>query len=446
MTQGSTGRHILAFTLPLLVGNIFQQMYNMVDTFVVGRYIGKDALAAVGTSFTITLLINTLIMGLCAGMSILVSQAFGAREYDKLKRAISTTIIVTAVGSALFTAAGLLLAKPLLVLLGTPAELFQNASAYLSITFWGTLFIFSYNAFAAMLRSIGDSKTPLYFLIVASIINIVLDLFFVLKLNLGVAGVAYATVISQAVSSLSCAVYTFKKVPMFRIKLSEMVFDRYVFNTMFKFGSASMIQNSAFSIGMMLIQGLINSYGANVMAAYATAAKIESFVQMPLQNIGMAVSTYTAQNTGAGNLERVKKGIVSALKIVAVFTLLMTVLMLVFSKYLILIFIDKAETEVISMGVEYLNLVAMFYICLGLIHIFISFLRGTGYVLFPMINTISELSFRVIIAYSFASFMGYHGIFWGRPLSFLLSASCLLYAYRKGNWQQKVLANKKATE
>ena len=278
MTKGSTARHIIAFTLPLLVGNIFQQMYNMVDTFVVGRYIGKDALAAVGTSFTVTLLINTLIMGLCAGMSILVSQSFGAKEYQKLKRAVSTAIIVTAAGSALFTAAGLMLAKPLLSLLGTPAELFQSASAYLSILFWGTLFVFSYNAFAAMLRSIGDSKTPLYFLIISSVINIVLDLFFVLKLNMGVAGVAYATVISQAVSSISCAAYTFKKVPMFRIKLSEMVFDRRVFSTMFKFGSASMIQNSAFSLGMMLIQGLVNSYGANVMAAYATAAKIESFV------------------------------------------------------------------------------------------------------------------------------------------------------------------------
>jgi len=446
MTKGSTARHIIAFTLPLLVGNIFQQMYNMVDTFVVGRYIGKDALAAVGTSFTVTLLINTLIMGLCAGMSILVSQSFGAKEYQKLKRAVSTAIIVTAAGSALFTAAGLMLAKPLLSLLGTPAELFQSASAYLSILFWGTLFVFSYNAFAAMLRSIGDSKTPLYFLIISSVINIVLDLFFVLKLNMGVAGVAYATVISQAVSSISCAAYTFKKVPMFRIKLSEMVFDRRVFSTMFKFGSASMIQNSAFSLGMMLIQGLVNSYGANVMAAYATAAKIESFVQMPLQNIGMAVSTYTAQNTGAGNLERVKKGIVSAIKIVAVFTLAMTALMLTFSKYLILIFIDKAETEVVSIGVEYLNLVAVFYIFLGFIHIFVNFLRGTGYVLFPMINTISELSFRVIIAYSFAFFMGYHGIFWGRPLSFMLSAGCLIYAYRKGGWQQKVLANRKFEE
>ncbi|MGI6357477.1 MAG: MATE family efflux transporter [Bacillota bacterium] len=447
MTEGRASKLILAFTLPMFVGNLFQQLYNMVDSAVVGRFVGPNALAAVGTSFPIIFVLISLVFGLTMGSGVIVSQFFGAKQYEQVRRAVSTALTFLLVGSLLVSVIGLLLSRPLLTLLRVPAEIIEDSATYMRIFFSGLIFMFAYNSFAGILRSLGDSKTPLYFLIVATVVNIVLDVYFVARLGWGVAGVAWATLIAQATSAVLCLIYTQKKVPLLRFKRTDWVFDVEIFKTMIRLGIPSSLQQTVVSMSMMAVQGLVNSFGSVTMAAFTAAGRIDSLNMMPLQSFSMALSTYVGQNVGANRLERVSEGLRATLKMVFVSCLLVSLIVFMFGPQLIQIFIDGSETEVIRQGVDYMRTVSIFYICFGVLMVMGGLLRGAGDAVFPMIASITSLLIRVASAYWLASLpgLGYRGIWWAIPIGWTVGATIPITRYLTGGWKAKAVVRQLAS-
>ncbi|STC78922.1 MATE efflux family protein [Clostridium botulinum] len=309
LTKGSPLKVILKFSLPMIVGNIFQQLYNVVDSIIVGKFIGTKALAAVGSSFAIMVFITSILLGLCMGTSIVFSQFFGGKKINKLKASISTSFIFIGITSIVISGLSLIFVDEIILFMKIPKELFVDTRAYLNIIFSGIFFAFLYNWAAGLLRALGNSKIPLYFLILAAIINIVLDLVFVITFNMGVSGAALATVIAQVVSAILCIVYCIKKLEFLKFKLSEIKFDKEIFKLTASYSLLTSIQQSIMNFGILMIQGLVNSFGIAPMAAFAAAVKIDAFAYMPVQDFGNAFSTYIAQNKGAEKYERIKSGI-----------------------------------------------------------------------------------------------------------------------------------------
>jgi putative MATE family efflux protein len=447
MTKGSPMRHIFTFAIPMLIGNIFQQLYNMVDSIVVGRFVGPNALAAVGTSFPVIMLIISMVIGLTAGGGIIISQLYGAKEMEKLKRAISTAFIFQLIAGIIITFMGLTLSGWLLTKLNVPPEVFDDSLTYIRIFFAGLLTMFAYNIYSGVLRSLGDSKTPLYFLIVSTVVNIVLDILFVARYGWGVAGVAWATVIAQGVSTVLSVIYVYAKVPLLALKPKDFIFDKELFFTMIRLGIPSSIQQSLASLGIIAVQGLVNSFGAVTMAAYTAAGRLDSFANMPSMNIAMSVSTFTGQNLGAGKTERVKEGLVAALKIMAVFSIFMSALIFMFGPNMITIFIDSSETEVIRQGVEYMKTVSIFYPVFGILLIFNNLLRGAGDTKIPMFTTLFNLGVRVVAAYYLASTsLGYRGIWISLPVGWCVGSLVPVTRYFSGKWKTKAVTSKIKTE
>ncbi|HHV95252.1 MAG TPA: MATE family efflux transporter [Clostridiaceae bacterium] len=448
MTNGSETRHIITFALPMFIGNIFQQLYNMVDSIVVGRYIGKNALAAVGTSSPIVFFLIAMVMGLSMGASVIISQLYGAGDSKNLKRAVSTAYIFLLAGGIIITLIGLLFSRSLLRLLQTPEEIFKDALAYLNIILGGLIFTFAYNAISAILRGLGDSKTPLYFLIITSLLNVVLDIWFVSSLGMGVEGAAWATVISQAVSVILCLIYIYTKVEILRILPKDIVFDKELFSKSVKLGIPSSIQQTVVSVSMMALQGLVNSYGSVTMAAYAAAARIDSIAMMPIMNLGLASTTFTAQNIGAGKLDRVKRGYKRSLIIVAVCCIITSIIILSFGPNLISIFIDVKETEVIRQGNDYITVVSFFYILMGIMFVTNGVIRGSGDMVASMISTMTSLGIRIISAYVLSSIdtIGYRGIWWSLPIGWFIGMTIAILRYRSGKWIEKRVVKKPVEE
>ncbi len=442
MTRGPVAKQIIVFTVPLFIGNIFQQLYNMVDAVVVGRFVGKDALAAVGTSFPAMFLLVALVMGLTMGASVVVSQLFGAGEIRRLRRAISTAFIFLLICALALTVIGLLTVRSLLLLLKTPPEIIDEAAVYLKIIFAGLLFMFLYNTIAAFLRALGDSRTPLYFLIIASLLNIALDLLFVIRFNMGVAGVGWATVISQAISMILCMVYIYSKVELLRLKPRDLVFDRELFAQSIRLGIPASIQQTVLSLGMIAVQGLVNSFGSTTVAAYTAAGRLDSIAMMPIMNLGMAVSTFTAQNIGAGNLDRVRRGYQRTLAMVAACCVATSAVVLLCGPKLIELFIDAREAEVISQGNAYITVVSFFYIILGLLFVTNGVLRGSGDMTVSMISTLVNLAARVFFAYYLSARpgIGYHGIWWSIPIGWAFGFLVAYARYHSGRWSAKTVA------
>ncbi|HCQ90502.1 MAG TPA: MATE family efflux transporter, partial [Clostridium sp.] len=420
---------------------IFQQVYNMVDSIVVGRFVGKNALAAVGSSFSLMNFITLLIIGLCMGSSIVISQYFGAEDYEGLKRVVSTSFIFMFIFTVLLSILTFLFTKPLLILIKTPVEILEDSTSYLKIVFAGLIFTFLYNAIASLLRALGDSKTSLYFLVIACIINIVLDLVFVLNFKMGVAGVAYATVIAQAIASILSLIYAFSKVPILRMKKKEFVFDRTIFPVIAKYSFLTSIQQSIMSIGMVAVQGLVNTFGADVIAAFTAAGKVDSLAYLPVQDFGNAFSTYVAQNVGAGKKERVHEGVKSAINIIIVFCIISSILILMSSEYLMKIFVDSSEVKVIETGIEYISVVGIFYMLIGFLFMFYGFFRGVGNLTMSVVLTIVSLGTRVLMAYSLSSisYIGQKGIWWSIPIGWLLADILGFITYKKGKWQNNII-------
>ena len=422
LTEGPITRNILLFALPLMFGNLLQQMYNIADTWVVGRFLGADALAAVGSSYTLMTFLTSILLGLCMGSGAAISMQYGSGEADKMRNSVFQSFVLIA---------GMALVLNLLVYVGmdgilwvlrVPAELRALMKEYLRIIFLGIAATFLYNYFANLLRAIGNSVVPLVFLAVSAILNVVLDLVCVLVLGWGVAGAAGATVFSQYVSGVGIAVYTLKCFPQLRPTRADCRWDRQNLAAILNLSVMTSVQQSVMNFGILMVQGLVNSFGTVIMAAFAAAVKIDSFAYMPVQDFGNAFSTYVAQNYGAGKTDRIRKGIRSAGLTSAGFCILISVLVCVFAAPLMSIFIDPSQSEIIAAGVHYLRIEGACYIGIGLLFLLYGYYRAVNQPGMSVVLTIASLGTRVALAYLLsATPLGVTGIWLSVPIGWALA-------------------------
>ncbi|HCR2117077.1 TPA: MATE family efflux transporter, partial [Clostridioides difficile] len=376
LTTGHEGKSIFFFAMPMLIGSLFQQLYNTADSIIVGRFIGKEAMAAVSGANPIMFLLVAALMGVSLGFSILVSQFYGSGDLKKVKATIDTTYILLFIGSILISILGIVFGGPMLKLMNTPESVFAQSKLYLTIIFSGILFSAGYNSVSAILRGLGDSVTPLYFLIIATILNIVLDLTFIVVLRMGVEGVALATIMAQAVSFIISIIYLNKKHEVLKFKIKGIVYDNKIFKDGLRLGLPSGVQQMLFSIGNMALQFLVNSYGTSAMAAFGAGLRIENFISLPIMNLGSAVSTFVAQNIGAGENERVKKGIRESIKMTLVLAVTVIALILLFRENLIALF--NTDKDVIKIGSSYLFIIGPFFLFIGTSFVLSSAMKGAG--------------------------------------------------------------------
>lgn len=405
----------------MFVGNIFQQIYNLVDTVVVGKFVGKEALAAVGSSFAIMLLINSIIIGLSMGASVLFSQLYGSQDYKKLKVSMVMATFLILLVTLTISLVAFFSTDSIIKLYRMPYETVIYAKDYLRWIFAGLFFVSLYNLAANILRSLGDSKTPLYFLLLASVINVILDLLFVIRYGMEVKGVAIATVIAQAVSALLCLLVTFKKLGFLSFKREDFVYDKVLFKTMTKYAFLTGIQQSVMNFGIVMIQGLVNTFGTSLMAAFAAGVKVDAFAYIPLQDFGNAFAIYTAQNKGAKEEKRIKQGLRAASVIIGVFGLIISLIVFLTAENLIGLFVKATDLDVIAIGANYLRIEGAFYILIGFLFMFYGFYRGLGRAGMSILLTLVSLGSRVLISYSLAPSMGYSIIFWSIPIGWLLA-------------------------
>jgi putative MATE family efflux protein len=438
LTQGNEAKLLFKFTLPMLIGNVFQQLYSTVDSIIVGRALGKDALAAVGTSFPVIFLLISLIMGITMGTNILIAQYYGAREIEKVKKTIDTAYVFLFFASLAITALGLIISKPILILLKTPPEVLPLAKQYMDITFIGIITVFGYNSINSILRGLGDSKTPLFFLIIATVINIVLDLIFILVFNWGVAGAAWATVIAQGFSFVFGLYYLNRFHDIFNFNLRDLHFSPEIFRLSLKIGLPTGVQQMLVGSGIMVLFRIVNGFGSAVVAAYTAATRIDSFASMPAMNFSQAISSFVGQNIGAGKPERVKKGYLAALGMSTLISVLITIVALVFSKELIAVF--NSDPEVIVPGARYLVIVGLFYVVFSSMFITNGVMRGAGDTFIPMLITLLSLWLVRVPAAAFLSQKyGSDGIWWGIPLGWIIGAALSIGYYLTGRWKTKAV-------
>ncbi|MEQ2439811.1 MATE family efflux transporter [Solibaculum intestinale] len=440
MTVGSPSRILFFFAMPMILGNLFQQLYNIVDSVVVGNFVGADALAAVGASYPITFLFVAIAIGASTGCSVVISQLFGARRYGEMKTAIYTSLFSIGGLGLVLMAVGLLISTPILHLLGTPENIFADSAAYLNIYFLGAGFLFLYNTLTAIFNALGDSKSPLVFLAIASVVNIGLDLLFVIQFQMGVAGVAWATLIAQGLSSVLSLIFLLRRLRRMETTDSHRLYDVHMLTRMLRIAVPSMIQQSIVSMGMLFVQALVNSFGSVVVAGYTAATKIDSIAMLPMLNISNAVSSFTAQNIGAGKPERVRKGYRAALVMTAVIALVITGCLYLFGANFMSLFVDANLSQgVIDVGVEYLRVVSVFYILMGGMFSTNGLLRGSGDVKAFMTSTLCNFVCRVTCAYAFASLMGASSIWWSIPMGWGVGLTISFLRYRSGKWANKSL-------
>ncbi len=436
MTKGSEFRLIILFSIPMLFGNIFQQFYNVFDSIIVGQAIGKGALAAVGASFPVLFLLIALIMGISMGTTVLISQYYGAKDMEKVKLTIETSYIFIFVMSLIMTFLGLSSSGYVLRLMNTPPDVFDNAKLFLDVMFAGLIFLFGYNSISAVLRGLGDSKTPLYLLIASTIINIILELLFVIVFRFGIFGAAVATVIAQGVSFIGGIYYLKKANPILVPKLREIRFDREIFRLSVNIGLPSGMQQMLVAAGMMALTRLVNNHGTDAIAAFTAAGRIDAFAMMPAMNMSMAVSTFAGQNIGAGLTDRVWKGLRATLLIATAISVIISIIVIFAGDHLISMF--TSDQGVITIGRSYLTIVGAFYIIFTIMFIFNGALRGAGDTLIPMFVTLIALWLVRIPASAFLSWrIGTDGIWWGVPIGWLVGATLSTMYYATGRWKKK---------
>jgi len=426
----------------MLAGNIFQQLYNTVDTIVVGRYEGKNAIAAVSTSFPMFFMLLALVFGMNMGAGVVISQFFGAGKLEQVRRAVTTLAVFQFFCVLVMSPIGLMLSEPIFRLMKVPPEIMQDSLAYARIFFYGLVFMFGYNLLAGILRAIGDSRTPLIFLIISALTNIVLDIYFVASLGWGVAGVAWATLISQCLSMILCFIYISRKIPLLSFTVQDIVFDREILQSMIRLAIPSSLQQMVVSMGFMTVQSLVNSFGTVTMAAFSAAGRVDSFATMPIQNFGGALSTFAGQNVGAWKLERISEGVRSTLMMSLLVCLFTTTLAYTAGPYLIEIFLDaglEENREVIAQGVDYIKTVTMFYFLFALSATLNGVLRGSGDTFTPMASSFFSLSVRIIVAYSLTSMpgVGYRGLWWSLPCGWLAGCVIPSIRYLSGTWKNR---------
>ena len=433
LTKGNISKTLLQFALPMIMGNLLQQMYNVTDTLIVGRYIGREALAAVGSAYTLMTFLNSILLGFCMGSGVMFSVCYGKRDTDRMKQGMFLSFVMIGALTLVINVAVFLGLDGILVFLRVPDEVYGMMREYLWIIFWGITAIFIYNYFASLLRAIGNSVVPLVFLGVSAVSNIVLDLVFVLIFHRGIAGAAEATVLAQIFSGVGIAWYTWIRFPEFRLGRAWMRWDFGVLKEIFHLSFLTSVQQSVMNFGILMVQGLVNSFGPVVMAAFAAAVKIDSFAYMPVQDFGNAFSTFVAQNFGAGEQERIRRGIRSASFCTLVFCLMITAGVCLFARELLLIFVRPEELEVLAVGVEYLRIEGAFYCLIGFLFLFYGYFRAMRRPGMSVVLTVISLGTRVVLAYTLSAvpWIGVRGIWAAVPIGWLLADVAGLLAARK---------------
>ena len=433
LTKGNITRTLLAFAVPMILGNMLQQLYNIADTLIVGRFLGANALAAVGSAYSLMTFLTSIFIGLCMGSGSVFSICFGERNESKLKERIFVSLLCIAAVAVCIEAVVTAAINPILRLMQVPDEIYGMMREYLMVIFCGIFFTFLYNYFAFLLRAVGNSVIPLIFLAISAVLNIGLDLLFVVTFSRGVAGAAEATVISQAVSGVGLAAYTLLREPSLRVTRKHMRFSRAGIREIAKYSVLTCIQQSVMNFGILMVQGLVNSFGTTVMAAFAAAVKIDTFAYMPAQEFGNAFSLFTAQNYGARQKERIKKGVKSAVKTAIIFCLVISAAVFAGAELLMSIFIDAGEREVIAVGAQYLRVEGAFYCGIGILFLLYGYFRAVNMPLMSVVLTVISLGTRVGLAYLLAAIpaVGVVGIWWSIPIGWFLADAVGAAAYRK---------------
>lgn len=457
LTEGREGKLIFNFAVPMLIGNLFQQLYNIVDSIVVGRFIGKEALAAVGASFPIIFTLISLVIGIASGGTIIVSQYFGAKKIDRVKDTIGTLTIFILIASIILTIVGITFSEQIFRLIKLPENILPEAKTYLNIYLLGLIGGFGFNATGAILRGLGDSKTPLYFMIISTLFNIGLDFLFVLVFQWGIAGAAYATIISQMGAFLTAVVYLNRTHEIINFRLKNLSFHYDIFKSSLRIGLPTGMQHTFVSLGMTAIIGIVNTFGTNVIAAYSVAGRIDSLALLPAMNIGAALSTFVGQNIGANKSERVKTGMKATFFISSSISLFVTGIVIIFGGAFMRMF--TADEEVIRIGKEYLVIVSSFYLVFSAMFTVNGVLRGAGDTLIPMFITLFSLwlirvplaailsgrlpvQFEILgmdfkLPYIINGSMKETGIWWAIPIAWVAGTVVSYIYYLTGNWKTK---------
>lgn len=423
LTHGGVMRKMLFFALPLMLGNILQQCYNIADTFIVGRFIGAGALAAVGAAYALMTFVNSVQFGLCMGSGVVFSMLFGGRRTDDLRKGVFISFVIVAAVTVLINVLLLVFIDPVMRLLNVPDEVYGMMRDYLWIVAWGMFFTFLYNYFCALLRSVGDSVTPLLVIIFSTVMNIGLDLIFVCVFDWGVAGAAWATVISQAASSLLLFLHLCFRERGLLPRVHDMVFDRALTRQILSFSLLTCFQQSIMNFGILLVQGLVNSFGVVVMAAFSAAVKIDTLAYVPAQDYGNAFSTFIAQNFGAKRFDRIAQGIKRSLLVVMAFCLTISILVFWGAEWLMSLFVPSTDVAVVQVGAQYLRIEGAFYVGIGLLFLFYGYYRAIARPGFSVVLTVVSLGTRVGLAYALAALpsVGVLGIWWSVPVGWLLA-------------------------
>lgn len=423
LTQGGITRTLLTFTLPMMVSSLLQQCYNITDTLIVGQFIGRQALAAVGSAYALMVFLVSILSGLSMGSGTVFSQQFGAGDFPRMRRSIFMSFVFIGAIALLLNAAVFIWIDPILGWLSVPDDVCGMMRSYLVIIFTGIVFTFLSNFYSSLLRSVGDSMTPLVFFAISALLNIGLDLFFILVLDMGIEGAAVATVVSQAVGALLIVWHTYRKCSELRLRREDMRFDVAGFKEILSFSSLTCIQQSIMNFGILLVQGLVNSFGTVVMAAFAAAVKIDSFAYTPVQEFGNAFSTFVAQNFGAGKKDRIRSGVRSAVAVAVLFSVFVSAMVFIFARQLMLVFVRPEEAEIIDAGVRYLRIEGSFYVGIGLLFLLYGYYRAIRRPGMSVVLTVLSLGTRVGLSYWLASVpgIGETGIWWSIPIGWALA-------------------------
>ena len=434
LTKGPVLRTMLRFSLPMILGNLLQQCYNLADTWVVGRYLGSNALAAVGSSFTLMTFLTSILLGLCMGSGAVFSIRFGQKDTRALQESVRTSFLLISVLTVILNVLAFVCLDGIRIFLQVPDAVWGLMRDYLKIIFCGIAATFLYNFFASYLRAVGNSVVPLWFLAVSAALNIGLDLWFVIGLSRGVGGAAEATVLSQYIAGVGIMIYAVLRCPELRAK-EKFRLRRRSLREIADYSVLTCVQQSVMNLGILMVQGLVNSFGAPIMAAFAAAVKIDAFAYMPVQDFGNAFSTFTAQNYGAGEKDRLRKGLKDALAASVLFSLAVSAVVFIFARPLMGLFVDSAEMQIIAEGVRYLRIEGAFYFGIGILFLLYGLYRAVGRPGMSVVLTVLSLGTRVVLAYALSAIpaLGVVGIWWSVPIGWALAdiVGILYYVFRK---------------
>lgn len=439
MTSGSPVRLILQFMIPVCLGNIFQQFYNVADSIVAGQFIGVDALAAIGSTGSLMFFVTGWLTGLSSGFAILVSQWFGAKRYDQMRHYVAMSVYLSAAFAIVMTAVLLVLNEPILRMMNFSDEIMPDVMSYMGIIYAGLIVTAAYNSLAAFLRALGDSRSPLYFLIISAVINVVLDIAFIVCFGMGVEGCAYATVIAQGISALLCFIYILKRYPILHLKKEDFRISFRSFGRLLALGIPMGLQFSITAIGTIIVQGAVNVYGEVYMAGFSAAGKLQNIIATVFTAFGATIATYVGQNRGAGKMDRVKTGVRYTQIMVLAWSVVTMVVVYFFGKYMMLLFVSPSETEVIRVAEMYFHAVFWCYPFLGSIFLYRNTLQGMGYGLVPMLGGVFELVARAAIVMLVAGRTSFVGVCLSDPAAWIAALIPLVpyYIYTMRKWEKK---------